>query len=83
MSYSMDDRNVVSSPVCSYCLHKITARRCKAFPFPNSIPLEIWCGDDPHTSPRMDDNGYQFLQNPKLPAPLLGDDNLDLGDLQP
>lgn len=77
----MDDRNVAVSPICSSCLHSLLRRSCRAYPFPNTIPLDIWCGNDPHTAPWPGDNGLRFQQDPAMPRPTLGDDNLDDGDL--
>ena len=45
------------SPVCTYCKHVVTFRRCKAF---DEIPLDIWNGETPHTEPYPGDGGIQF-----------------------
>lgn len=52
----------VYSPVCSFCRHLNPggARKCKAFPKEDSIPLAIWTGENPHTAPVEGDHGIQF-----------------------
>lgn len=52
------------SKVCCYCKHfqpeSITspAMTCKAFS--QGIPMEIWDGRNPHTTPYSGDQGIQF-----------------------
>ena len=50
------------SPVCVYCRHwrLREGRTCAAFPEPDSIPLEIWCGENDHQAPFPGDHGIQF-----------------------
>lgn len=52
----------VASPTCFYCVHhsdmEISERKCPAFP--DGIPLEIWNGQNDHTSPYPGDNGFRF-----------------------
>lgn len=38
----------IFSPVCTFCIHKNGARKCEAFPV--GIPLEIWTGENNHTT---------------------------------
>ena len=47
------------SPVCLFCEHLIDAqnRQCRAF---DSIPIEIWNGNNDHKKPYPNDRGYQF-----------------------
>ena len=63
MMVTLDDSeltNEIYSPICTYCRHANVdnARVCAAFP--NGIPLEIWNGDNPHTSPYPGDHGIRF-----------------------
>ncbi len=47
------------SPVCSGCKHVQGPRRCAAFgALP--VPVTIWRGDDPHTTPWPGDRGHLF-----------------------
>ena len=34
------------SPVCTFCRHEVSFRKCQAFP--DAIPLPIWGGEDAH-----------------------------------
>jgi hypothetical protein len=45
------------SPTCLYCAHSTDAfGACDAFPN-GDTPLEIWNGENPHTSPYSDEYG--------------------------
>jgi hypothetical protein len=50
------------SPMCSLCTHWHLGsnRACDAFPGPRAIPLDIWLGHTPHTSPVPGDRGIQY-----------------------
>lgn len=50
------------SPICSGCRHWHlgSTRACAAFPGRRAIPLDIWLGHNPHTSPVPGDHGIQF-----------------------
>lgn len=53
------------SPVCVLCKHYRPSvgdagRTCAAFPNADSIPLEIWGGENTHTAPYPGDHGIQF-----------------------
>lgn len=55
----------VYSTVCLLCKHyrpdaEGSGRQCAAFPKADSIPLEIWSGDNPHLRPFPNDRGIQF-----------------------
>jgi len=62
----LDVEKWVLSPVCRMCEHIRTDgdafRQCDAFPSQDGIPVEIWNGDNPHTSPFPGDGGMQFEQ---------------------
>jgi hypothetical protein len=51
------------SEICWNCLYfggKSPAdRTCKAFP--GGIPLKIWLGENDHTKPFPNDNGFRFV----------------------
>ena len=56
---------VIYSPVCLPCKHfnrkaysKSDEKTCEAFP--DSIPDEIWRGDNDHKKPYPGDHGIQF-----------------------
>ena len=57
-------RLMLFSSVCSRCKHFDPSSiakpnmTCKAFA--KGIPMEIWSGQNPHTSPYKGDNGIQF-----------------------
>ena len=72
MSITIDKGHdeLVYSPVCVFCvhLHDDKHRECDAF---DQIPLAIWNGDNPHTSPYPGDRGIQFERRPDL-APGVG-----------
>ena len=57
-----DSHIPVVSPVCIYCRHLRLheGRTCDAFPERDSIPLEIWLGENDHQSPYPGDHGIQF-----------------------
>ncbi len=50
------------SDVCCRCIHwnLELGRGCDAFPTINGIPLEIWKGENDHTTPFPGDNGIMF-----------------------
>lgn len=48
------------SPVCDRCIYLQQELRCDAFPAPQSIPLEIWLGQNPHTEPFPGDHDIRF-----------------------
>lgn len=50
----------IVSPVCTHCSHYQLNRKCNAFPAAKSIPMEIWLGENLHTSPYPGDHGIQF-----------------------
>lgn len=55
----------VYSDVCAICKHHQPdkgefGRTCAAFPKADSIPLEIWTGDNKHKKPFPGDHGIQF-----------------------
>jgi hypothetical protein len=52
----------IFSPVCAYCKHLRVdeGRTCDAFPERDSIPLEIWLGENDHQAPYPGDHGIQF-----------------------
>lgn len=55
----------VYSTVCLRCKHyrpgaEGAGRQCAAFPAADSIPLEIWRGDNKHLRPFPGDNGITF-----------------------
>jgi hypothetical protein len=50
------------SPVCTFCRHEVSFRKCAAFP--DAIPLPIWRGEDTHERPYPGDHGIQFSPVP-------------------
>ncbi len=59
----IDDRDTWGySPVCTYCKHWRAdgTRTCAAFPEEDSIPWEIWTGENTHEQPHEGDNGIRF-----------------------
>jgi hypothetical protein len=51
----------VYSPICTFCKHlKEQGRTCKAFPEKDSIPMEIWTGENDHKKPYSGDHGIRF-----------------------
>jgi hypothetical protein len=52
----------IYSKVCIGCRHwrLHDGRTCDAFPERDSIPLEIWLGDNDHRQPFPGDHGIQF-----------------------
>lgn len=51
----------IYSPICNFCKHfKEMTRTCSAFPEVDSIPLEIWKGENDHKKSYPGDNGIQF-----------------------
>lgn len=50
------------SAVCMLCKHyrPEQGRACAAFPKADGIPLEIWTGENKHTTPVAGDHGIQF-----------------------
>ena len=59
---SVEFKISVVSRVCSFCQRfdrtNPVARKCSAFP--EGIPLEIWKGENDHTTAYPGDNGIQF-----------------------
>lgn len=52
----------IYSPTCTFCRH-LDAERvrcCAAFPEPESIPMDIWLGQDGHVLLREGDQGITF-----------------------
>jgi hypothetical protein len=47
------------SPICTFCKHLLSIRRCAAF---DEIPLPIWKGENNHTRPYPGDGGIRFEQ---------------------
>ena len=49
------------SPVCDLCgnLLSCALRKCKAF---DSIPMDIWLGENDHTKPYPGDSGITFAK---------------------
>lgn len=61
--WDMSECSVPSlSPVCSLCVHlRIReGRTCAAFPERDSIPLQIWRGENDHRTPVSGDHGIRF-----------------------
>ena len=61
--YLLDDSDAwipVYGPVCTFCRHQHSdpSRTCEALP--EGIPLEMWMGDNQHTSPFLGDIGITF-----------------------
>lgn len=52
----------IYSPTCTFCQHLNAegVRCCAAFPEPDSIPMDIWMGQDGHVVPREGDQGITF-----------------------
>ena len=46
------------SDICSFCKHFKSVYKCAAFS--DDIPIEIWTGQNDHTTPYPGDNGIQF-----------------------
>jgi len=69
MSVMIDDSELkipLYSDICTGCKHLINARRreCEAF---KEIPMKVWMGEDPHTSPlpeQENDIVYQPKERP-------------------
>ena len=60
---TLDDRELdipVYSPVCTFCQHVRLEPRRTCAAFPDGIPLEIWMGDNKHTSAVRGDHGVMF-----------------------
>ena len=67
----LDDRELeipVYSPVCTFGLHVSIEPRRTCTTFPEGVPLEIWIGDNNHTSPFPDDHGIQFELSDRVSA---------------
>jgi hypothetical protein len=49
-------------PICVQCEHfnRVTRNSCRAYLNPDSIPDEIWNGQNTHTQPYPGDHGIQF-----------------------
>lgn len=52
----------IYSPVCMLCKHLRfnEGRTCDAYPKEDSIPMEIWTGENNHRKPFTGDHGIQF-----------------------
>jgi len=58
-----EDRISAFSPICTYCRHLRPlrdGRTCDAFPGRDSIPMEIWLGENDHQGPVPGDHSIQF-----------------------
>lgn len=59
--FVIDEDRILISPVCAMCRHYTPKpgriRSCAAF---LTIPIEIWTGENKHTSPYIGDNGIKF-----------------------
>lgn len=69
----LDDGYHFLSARCMGCAHwnnKKHYRGCDAFPGEDTIPIEIWNGENDHTQPYPGDNGIQFEPKPPKGAKL-------------
>jgi len=48
----------LSPPKCFECKYLHGDRTCEAFP--DGIPDDIWWGENEHTKPYPEDNGFRF-----------------------